>query len=404
MLKIFTPSYEFPNHKRLFGLDLIRAISIIMVFLSHSIALNPLGKDFAFGLLGFGVEAFFVLSGFLIGRIILKTLLNQKISWKSVKVFWINRWLRTIPAYFFTLTIYYSLNAAPPNSGFYWFFTQNIITPIPGFFVHSWSLAVEEWFYLTFPVILLVLSFRKRISKYEIFIVGIIILIVFGFVTKLTYHIFYTNDIFAALLNKKLIFPSWNKFLQPQGDWENMRKIVPFRIDAIAYGCIIAFLVEKFSGLSSSVSIIMFFLGIVGLFLSYEILSATVVAGRINFFADVFLLPLFCISFALLIPYALILPSPGKIIVSIVNKISVTSYSFYLIHFLIIDFVIGKMYSLGELTVFSKWIVFVLTYTSTFLASYFMYRLIEIPFLNYRKRLTGNFYQREVVNEKVLNI
>lgn len=73
--------------ERIFGLDLMRAVSILMVFLSHSMALNPLDRYFPFGWLGLGVEAFFVLSGFLIGRIILRTVLQPGISWEAVKVF-----------------------------------------------------------------------------------------------------------------------------------------------------------------------------------------------------------------------------------------------------------------------------------------------------------------------------
>jgi peptidoglycan/LPS O-acetylase OafA/YrhL len=107
--------------ERIFGLDLMRAVSIVAVFLSHSMPLNPLDNYFPFGWLGLGVEAFFVLSGFLIGRIILRTVLQPGISWKAVKVFWVNRWLRTLPAYLLALAIYYCFYSDMRNIIFYVF-------------------------------------------------------------------------------------------------------------------------------------------------------------------------------------------------------------------------------------------------------------------------------------------
>lgn len=76
---------------RIFGLDLMRAVSIVMVFLCHSTPLNPLDSYFPFTWLGMGVEAFFVLSGLLIGRIILRTVLQPGISRATICTFWINR-------------------------------------------------------------------------------------------------------------------------------------------------------------------------------------------------------------------------------------------------------------------------------------------------------------------------
>jgi peptidoglycan/LPS O-acetylase OafA/YrhL len=393
MLKNSPHSDGIITHKRIFGLDLMRACSIIMVFLAHSAIMNPLNGHFLYlGWMGFGVEAFFVLSGFLIGRIILKTLFRPGVNFQSIKVFWMNRWLRTIPAYFFTLIIYYAVNSVPRNSFTFWLFCQNLITPIPGFFVHSWSLAVEEWFYLIFPIFLWGITFTspKRQSKLRTFMLGIVAFVLFGLVSKTLYHVLYKNGLLDYLLYKKLVFPSWNKFLTPHGHWDEMRKIVPFRIDAIAYGCLIAYCVEKFGGISKRHSIFLFLMGIVGLFGSYWILSETVAGSGANFFADVFLLPLFCVSFALMIPFAIICPEPNKFIHRIVTTVSLTSYSFYLIHFLILDSILESIFNVEGLTPGLKSIVLTGTYSTTFLASYLMYRFIEIPFMNYRRRLSAN--------------
>ncbi|TLV02498.1 acyltransferase family protein [Dyadobacter luticola] len=394
MIETFTPPYRVVSKKieRLFGLDLVRACCVIMVFLAHSVSINPFTNIFNyFGYLGFGVEAFFVLSGFLIGRIILRTMFKPELNWQAVRVFWVNRWLRTLPAYFAAFAIYNSFSGSTHNKVFYLFFIQNIITPVPGFFPHSWSLAVEEWFYLLFPLLMitvgyLISDFRNRD---RIFLTVVFAFLIFGLFTKLIYHIVYQQDLINYLITENFIYPSWKTFATPVGDWDQMRKIVPFRLDAIAYGCLTAFLVDK-NHYSEKIRKILLGAGLALVLICFVIVDQTVAGGKANIFIDVLFLPLFCCGFALILPYASICPRPGKITVNIITNISKTSYSFYLMHLLMIDLATDWYNAEGLELGISKAAVFAGTYFFTYIVAYLMYRFIELPFMSLRHKIFPN--------------
>lgn len=156
--------------KRVFGLDVMRAIAILIVVDAHAtIAL----KDYYSGafwhhLLPDGVELFFVLSGFLIGGILIRSY-EKKGSFDrdGLLNFWTRRWFRTLPAYYLVLTglIGTALlrawrsglpHALPPKQTLitYYFFGQNLTEELVGFFPETWSLAIEEWSYITLPLVL----------------------------------------------------------------------------------------------------------------------------------------------------------------------------------------------------------------------------------------------------------
>ena len=134
--------------QRNFGLDLARAIAITMVFLSHGVT--------ALDTLGVGVDLFFVLSGFLIGRIYLRSQMDAHEPRGTFTLwgFWSARWFRTLPPYFAALALFALADLHFHNNPIhldYLLFLQNYLG-IAGF-GPSWSLSVEEHFYLALPLL-----------------------------------------------------------------------------------------------------------------------------------------------------------------------------------------------------------------------------------------------------------
>ncbi|MBK9045677.1 MAG: acyltransferase [Bacteroidetes bacterium] len=170
--------------KRVFGLDVMRALAIIFVVTGHSMMLEKAETGFPWIRLIDGVELFFVLSGFLIGGMLIKIFENTTdYNFQTIKNFWIRRWFRTLPAYYLVLLLnvifVYTGIIKEDFSQFNWkflFFLQNFSQPFVGFFWESWSLSIEEWFYIFFPVILgIVFLIMKQfqISKKYLFLTAI---------------------------------------------------------------------------------------------------------------------------------------------------------------------------------------------------------------------------------------
>jgi peptidoglycan/LPS O-acetylase OafA/YrhL len=167
---------------RVRGLDGLRGIAILLVMVYHqTVAVGSTAVDRFVGfwtLSGWvGVDLFFVLSGFLITGI----LYDSRGSTGYFRNFYARRVLRIFPLYYavvvFSLLILPHLqhwkldNLARINGDELWYWTllSNFSIGAHAEFRHgildiSWSLAIEEQFYLTWPILVLVLSRRRLVA------------------------------------------------------------------------------------------------------------------------------------------------------------------------------------------------------------------------------------------------
>lgn len=153
---------------RLAGLDTLRALAIALVLMSHYQGFVSHVPTFGFmGTIGWaGVDLFFVLSGYLIGNQLLAPAARGDNL--DLKTFFARRLLRTLPNYYAVLTVYLLLPDSPiagKSMAPVWqflTFTQNFGLNYGETFTHSWSLCIEEQFYLVFPLAVLVLVGSER--------------------------------------------------------------------------------------------------------------------------------------------------------------------------------------------------------------------------------------------------
>ncbi len=135
----------------------MRALAIALVVMHHIgqnlESLPPVFLHY-FSLGTYGVDLFFVLSGWLIGGLYWNEF--EKFGNVQLGRFWARRWLRTLPPYFLALPLAYLSVYLFRQQEFdfaYLFFLQNYKEHMP-FYLISWSLAVEEHFYLLLPLVL----------------------------------------------------------------------------------------------------------------------------------------------------------------------------------------------------------------------------------------------------------
>ncbi|MEA2761722.1 MAG: hypothetical protein QOD47_1006 [Gemmatimonadaceae bacterium] len=145
------------------ALDGLRAVAVFTVVASHA--------NFPLRIPGdLGVSAFFVLSGFLITRLLLRE--RERTGGVSIRRFYARRTMRIFPAYYAFLILSYLIDA---HAGQRWSPTllANTLTYTVNYFnafnhhpttsvAHAWSLAVEEQFYLLWPLAFVVLAARGR--------------------------------------------------------------------------------------------------------------------------------------------------------------------------------------------------------------------------------------------------
>lgn len=159
--------YCMKSITRIHGLDTLRAVAIMLVFMNHYVLFVSRQAPFGFwGEVGWtGVDLFFALSGYLIGNQIFAAMRSE--AGFSLRTFYIRRFLRTLPAFYAVLALYacwpwFRAGLTLPPLWQFLTFTQNFDLMPGTAFSHAWSLCVEEQFYVLLPAVALLIGALRR--------------------------------------------------------------------------------------------------------------------------------------------------------------------------------------------------------------------------------------------------
>ena len=307
-----------------------------------------------------GVSFFFVLSGFLISYLLIEEFENT--GTLQVKQFYIRRTLRIWPLYFITLFIGFVIHPVLDKSLIElanWKMYATFLTnfdhiysnwPQSGILGVQWSLAVEEQFYLLWPLLIFMLLPRKRL-----FPVILIALIGFSLVYKLSGgHKYHTLTCLAPLMTGSLL----------------------------AYGCYyFPRQVEKFtSRLTRQSTLLIYGLSLGLIFFQYKI-SQHVIFYHESMFVVFLLFSAFVIVDQNYAQNSFYKFSRLKVL----TQLGKMSYGIYLLHMVAITL---ALYLSSEFD-FSFWIWMLVIFSLTIALAFCSYYLVEKPFLNLKSKFTS---------------
>lgn len=374
MLSIFKINTN--PEKRYFGFDIIRAFSVILVMNMHFLELfSPsIGLNFFMIPLPDPVDMFFVCSGFLIGYQHLKDVHKMdKVSPKYTARFLVMRWVRTLPSYYIVLTIIVLLSASVTHHLDFplrnYLFIQNLYEQRAKIFRETWTIAIEEWFYFTFPVLFYVFTSFIRLNKKKSFLLILISYIIICNLLKVYYyyHVFPDHT-----------FDQWTKF----------REIVVLRIDTIAIGLLAAYLCYFYAdfwernkyrflpfGLLIYFGSILFYWSWTNKYIDTEF--ATFYHYTLYYLVSP-------ISIMLCLPYLKTIRFKDNFVNHFILFTSLISYSIFLFHgtFLLLLFVL--VYVAVIKNVFAVYVLWMFT---TFFLSNIFFNRVELPIMNMRRRI-----------------
>ena len=328
------------NH--LYSLDLLRGFSGYGVAFCHLHAFIYKNIHLEYFSLLF-VEFFFVLSGFVLYPQLIRILDNKS----NLAIFYQRRWIRTLPLYFIVIFLVSSIFDETLSKDFFMYllFIQKIIPDVlsSDYYPVAWSLSIEEFFYLFFPLIIIFLGRDGLIKK-------VIIL-------------------FIIIMMAKLL-------LADKVESNFFRTGTLFRFDAILLGFILRFFQDKILKYKYISSIILLVLIFVFYFAeSYVLANEEEYIIKVTFIILLQILSLLTLStFLIFEPIMKI-----NLIKNFSILISRQTYSVYLVHIIFIYFL-----EKAQLNIYNTVSLYVLL---LFISSSLIYYFIERPLLKMRPKL-----------------
>jgi peptidoglycan/LPS O-acetylase OafA/YrhL len=352
--------------KRNFGLDVLRTLSIWLVLLQHAGVNIPGLQPMQIG--SVGVEVFFVLSGFLIGGILFREL-GKENSWKSLRTFWVRRWYRILPLYYLMLLIKFFLfrDDVGANIVYYVLFLQNNFYGVQ-FYDVTWSLVIEEWFYIFAPLFLMTVF---AISRNVRWVVSATLAFIFA-VNVLRIIYVHLGDV----------------------PWSGVNSQFVVRFDSLFLGVLLAYMRSSMANVFavlSRISVFLFgavvFIGYVALYRHWAVtdgIDSLLIPRTLGFF----ILPF---SVALMVPFISTKSQMSvqtlrrRMAFEFFQRTSLYTYALYLVHPLVY-----RLFSLKSNSGVHWWLLFALAIVLSYTCAAILYHLFEKPILNYRDRVTGH--------------
>jgi peptidoglycan/LPS O-acetylase OafA/YrhL len=301
---------------------------------------------------------------------------EQTFNWKTSYNFWIRRWFRTLPNYYFVLFLTTILWAIFEHKFMflklkyiaYLVFFQSAITPTAPFLEESWTLCIEEWFYLLFPIILLVGNlFLPKLNPKNIkwnILVSIMLLI-------------FCPMILRVFIQAKQTF-----------DWLDITRMTFFRLDIIGYGILMAWIKFYYKSFFLNKRKLVGFLSVITLGIYFFLFYTQIIPNALTQTNSFYYFIIFIISglssfFITLFFSELKLEKNNKAI-KFLTHVSITSYSIYIFHLSVVMYSLDHLFpSKGErpllenIGLFSIYVIFTLFF-STLVYKYFEHPMTEL--------------------------
>ena len=356
------------DRKRVFGLDLLRAFAIFCVVQGHAERIlfdTPLDR-FTDMPVPHGVDIFFVMTGFLIGKSFISHLEkhDNHISRSKTLTFYGRTALRILPNYLFILLVNYVLVQCQVIEGDaqafplwrFATFTQNLFTTFWGFYWESYSLPVQWWFYIFFPLLLILFSLFSKPKKYIPWLCLLFIVASIAFRLSVADQI---HDRFG-----------WDIWI---------RKTVASRTDNIYIGVLTAWMMYYHPKQWERYAVASFIIGVL-IFIATRIIPRT--PG--TFYYDALYLTISAFAIALWFPLLSKWKSYKTRLGGFVSRISVLSYAMFLTNLLLLQVLEHSFPNFVSRYAIAYPVFWVLV----FVAAYILYILVEKPFVKLRDKIT----------------
>ncbi|WP_460836153.1 acyltransferase family protein [Massilia agri] len=360
---------------RVHGLDTLRALAVSFVVLHHYVLFVSDAPTFGWvGSIGWvGVDLFFALSGYLIGNQIFAAMKSP--GGFSLKHFYARRLLRTLPNYWVVLALYFLWPAFRGDAPLlplwkYASFIQNFALEPGSAFSHSWSLAIEEQFYLLLPAVALIGAACR--GSLRLAWTGILLAFIAGMLVR--------ADLWQEMdaHTHKLYF--YFKYIY----YSSL-----CRYDELLAGVALALLRNHHPGAWGRLTKHGNLMGLAGL-LACGAAFWFFLDDRYGFGITVFGFPLMALGFSLLIVAGV---AEGSLLRNLhvpgAGPLALWSYAIYLLHKPVCVMAAGWMAAHGYGPEHALTIVVLLTLSV--LTGWLLYRLVETPFMVLRQRwVPGN--------------